>query len=105
MTQLEYKAAISAEKARYDEAVRAINVKYVSEMNPYEIGDVIEDHIGKGHVLSCNTYIRSAWPNAAPLYKCLELKKDGTPTKRGNLRVIFWENIINRRPALNEGQS
>jgi len=66
---------------------------YVSANNPYKIGDKITDHMGT-IIIEKIGFNRSMDGKPTATYTGLELKKDGTPTKKESRREVFLSNII-----------
>jgi hypothetical protein len=70
---------------------------YAYSTNPYKIGDIVTDHIGAIKIERIK--FTMGWNSIGELPSCvyvgIELKKDGTPTKKQNKRVVYQKNIIN----------
>lgn len=59
--------------------------------NPYKIGDVISDHY---HTIRIESMAEYGWGTLPyMLYRGVELKKDGTPTKRQENTEMHQTNI------------
>lgn len=93
MTKEEYKMKLTALAAEHERKVSALRKEYAQSNNPYKVGDVIEDHIGKGKIL--NMYMSIATPTGTPemRYNVEELRKDGSPRKRPTQRIVSQSNI------------
>jgi hypothetical protein len=66
--------------------------QYATENNPYQIDDVITDHIGSIKISIMKTHVGFSEPEM--MYFGKELKKDGTPKKSGESRYVYQSNII-----------
>lgn len=66
--------------------------------NPYKVGDIFEDHMGKiliEKIMPSGYRFSGAIPCCS--YYGLELKKDGTPRKNGSKRQCWQSNDIKKR--------
>lgn len=63
--------------------------------NPYKIGDVVEDHIGKLMIEQICVY-EDPWDLPVCVYKGVELNKDGTPRKKQTGRGVYQSNVSRR---------
>ena len=92
-------------KERYDENLRAIKSQavlderklgkeYAFSNSKVKIGDIIEDHMVKGEVVQIlwTKGFGGSYPYC--FYRCLALKKDGTPTKKSSYIDIHQTNLI-----------
>ena len=70
-----------------------LQLQYALEHSPYQFGDIVTDHIGSILVETISAYTRYKEPQAA--YEGRVLKKDGTPTKKEQYRVVYQMNLIN----------
>lgn len=68
--------------------------KYCFANNPYQIGDIFEDHIGK--ILIEKIRVSAFYGDPYCIYFGFELKKDGTPRKDGSKRWAHQTNDINK---------
>ncbi len=66
--------------------------EYAMANNPYKIGDKVTDHIGSIRIEKISAYLLGKKPCA--MYYGLELKKDGTPKKKGDKRYVWQTNIL-----------
>ena len=94
MTLEEYKKKQLDLKADYELACRRLREEYALSNNPYKIGDIIEDHIGKGRIRKVAA-IYIAFTDIMPtlVYECDNLTKKGEIQKREPIRRIFQCNI------------
>lgn len=74
--------------------VLALKKQYAEENNPYKVGDIIEDHIGKGKILSWKVKIPFyGYIPSYMVYECDNLTRNGTINKREPKRKIYQINI------------
>ena len=94
MTVEELKKLRTEAENQYYSNLRQIDFLFAHSNNPHEIGDVITDHFGSIKILSIGVYtnnIDSRIPECT--YEGIVLKKDGSPTKKGETRVVYQSNI------------
>ena len=88
----ELNAKIAKAGQEYEIARNKAISEFCAANNPYKIGDVFADHIGKIVIES----IKYGWPayNSTPccIFYGPELKKDGTPKKNGTKRSAYQYN-------------
>lgn len=75
--------------------------EFVRANNPYKKGDVITDHVGTILVETMGFAWGYLGSQPCATYTGLELKKDGTPNKKGNKRTVWQSNIIKQETKLN----
>ena len=92
MTREEYNKQKEALKQEYQKSLRGLAARCALENNPYKIGDIIEDHIGKGKITG---WYVTTWGDELPTmtYKCDNLTKKGEINKREPYRDIWQLNI------------
>lgn len=85
---------------RYDEAKKQLYIDYAIANNPCEIGDIIEDHIGKGKIIRQRVVQNYFDRYASMLYECIELDNNCKHKKKEIVRQIYQSNIkeINGKP-------
>lgn len=95
MTQEEYRERVKHIYEDFQRRIKELEEEYALSNNPYKVGDIIEDHIGKLKIEEIKTekYLGDL-PFCA--YYGIELKKDGTPCKRQTGRHIH-QNYIKKR--------
>jgi hypothetical protein len=98
MTNEEYRNGLKEIEEEAEKKRRSLIVRWLHENRKHKDGEVIEDHIGKGHVLKAKVERGhfGGYPNI--FYICVQLKKDGTPKldrKTGKLceRYIYESNL------------
>jgi len=78
----------------YKRKVLQLSKDYAASNNPYKAGDIVTDHIGPIKIESMGY----AWDSLKGMPTCtyigLELKKDGTPKKRGIIRKAYQINLL-----------
>jgi hypothetical protein len=100
MTQQEFDNRLNFIENRYYDATEQLYIEYAKSNNPCEIGDIIEDHVGKGQIIKQKVRQSYFDKYSLMIYECIELKKDGTPKKKETLRTIYQCNLksINGKP-------
>lgn len=94
MTRQEYEQRKKILKQEYDHNLYVLDKEYAMANNPYKIGDIIEDHIGRIKIEKIS--FGYTFPHETPgcIYYGIELKKDGTPKKQQDPdRVVYQSNI------------
>jgi hypothetical protein len=87
----------------FDERLRGLYAKleheknelikeYAAANNQYKVGDIIEDHSGRGEITSIGFYISASTPQC--IYTCRPLNKDGSYSKKDKNRYIYAMNIL-----------
>ena len=95
MTQEEYLKSLDRLNAEHLEKCKQLAISYAMANNPYKVGEIFEDHLGKIIIESIGVSVYDKTP--ACTYYGLELKKDGTPRKDGSKRKAYQDNNINRQ--------
>lgn len=100
MTKQEFDKALNAIENEYSKAKEKLLIDYAIANNPCKVGDIIKDHIGKGKIIKQKVRQNYHDKYSLMVYECIELKMDGTPRKKENLRPIFQSNLkeINGKP-------
>ncbi len=92
MTLDEYKEKIKEAEKYYEALKRSIQREYAYSKSTVKIGDTVTDHIGSVLVETIGLHIEyDGTPSC--LYSGLELKKDGTPTKKLTKRTVYQGNL------------
>jgi hypothetical protein len=93
MTPEEFNTKKIALKKELEEKIRELSYKCALENNKHKIGDIIEDHIGKGRIIKTSGFYYNF--NGFPLlvYSCENLLKNGDVSKKEPKRAIYEENI------------
>lgn len=94
MTQEEYKKALAEIDAEAERQKEILAINYANENNPYKVGDIIEDILGKGRIIEMGAFISRKCAYPMMRYKCENLTKKGTINKNVPMRIIFQINII-----------
>ncbi len=66
--------------------------EFIRANNPYKAGDIVTDHIGS-IMIERMSFSWGGWGRPCAVYHGIELKKDGTPTKKGSRREVYQSNI------------
>lgn len=91
MTIEEYRQKRKELRERHWREEKELAKEYALANNPYSIGDLVTDHIGSIKIEKIQISEDISGPCC--VYYGLELKKDGTPTKRGEKRHVYQTNI------------
>lgn len=91
MNETEYEIALKELLIKQDKERLELAKSFALANNPYKIGDIVTDHIGNVKVEQIQIDRYSKPPRC--VYYGLELKKDGTPTKKMNRRNVWQTNI------------
>ena len=83
---------------KYQNDKRELLKKFADNNNPYSIGDVFTDHLGS-IIIEKFYYHLYPYNGGVPCYAYFgtELKKDGTPNKKGAKRKAFQGNDIKKK--------
>jgi hypothetical protein len=93
MTDQEYNKRLNELRKEYQRKEEELNDLYAIDNNPYTVGSIFEDHIGKIKIEKIDTgWGHSKMPCC--IYYGLELKKNGTPKKSGASREAWQCNDV-----------
>lgn len=100
MTKQEFDNRLNLIENRCNKETEQLYIDYAIANNPCKVGDIIEDHIGKGKIIKQEVVRNYRDRRSSIFYECIELKKDGTPKKKEILRTIYQCNLksINGKP-------
>ena len=100
MTKQEFDNRLNFIGNRYDKEKEQLYIDYAIANNPCKVGDIIEDHIGKGKIIKQRVTRNYNDRRSSMFYECIELKKDGMPKKKETLRTFYQCNLksINGKP-------
>lgn len=87
-----YKAKIAEITKEFEEKKLAIATAYAISNSPYTTGDIFTDHIGSIRIERSKVDLYAGPP--CLVFYGLELKKDGTPTKKESKRWAYQTNDI-----------
>lgn len=90
MTQDELVIERNILRSEYDKKVAELNTKYASSNNTVNHGDIVTDHVGSVRVEKILVYGRD---EPCCVYRGIELKKNGEPTKRATKRDVYQTNL------------
>lgn len=94
MTEDEYRSKVDDLKKEHEKALKELAFEFAVSNSTVNVGDIVEDHIGKVLVESIRVAtgtLRSSLPSC--VYYGSELRKDGVPKKNGNKRVAWQCNL------------
>ena len=96
ITEEEYKKMLFALREEYDRRETELMERVARENSPYEVGDIVTDHIGMGRILG---ETRLVWDGYLPTmsYLCENLTQSGKVSRREPKRWISQRNIKARR--------
>ena len=94
MNLSEYLDKVAEIKAASQKKIYELQLQYALEHNPYQIGDIVTDHIGSILVETISAYTDARYKEPQAMYEGRVLKKDGTPTKKEQYRVVWQMNLI-----------
>ena len=91
MTDQVFKNMMAKAKADYTKEKNQIIKSFCDANNPYKIGDVFTDHIGSIRVqkIGYNRY-----GSVGCVYNGIILRKDGTETKKREIRQAWQSNEV-----------
>ena len=92
MTEDELKAELKSLNQQFDREQKTIMKRFADANNPYKIGDVVEDYIGKLRIVRISYYF-TTYSTPYCIYYGVELKKNGEPAKRQTSRGVYQMNI------------
>lgn len=95
MTQKEYFELKRQIDVEHEKQLKDLARKYALENNPYELGDIVRDHIGKAKILGWSVYVSSHSPLPSLVYHCENLTLKGSTNKREPERNVYQLNILN----------
>jgi len=91
----EYDNKLKELSREFEEKKKQLYRDFAYSNNPYKEGDIFTDHIGSILIKKIGVYVSFDLPEC--VYTGLELKKDGTPTKKGNIRQAYQSNDIKKQ--------
>ena len=94
MEEQEYKDRLKRLEKEFENNKIALIKEYAVSNNPYRVGDTIEDHNGKGEIVSWQAYIGFMKNLPSLVYTCKNFTKSGSISKREPKRNIYQGNII-----------
>jgi len=94
MNPAEYEVQIIQLRRKHQAELIDLMKQFVDDNNPYKAGDTVTDHVGSLYIKRTGYHMTH---NGTPCatYTGVELKKDGTPSKKQTGRTVFQCNIIN----------
>lgn len=93
MTQEEYTNKVAELTEKFELDKQSLRREYALSNNPYKVGDIVTDHIGSIVIEKIQHTISITHQYPFCVYTGLELKKDGTPTKKESKRAVYQTNI------------
>ena len=93
MSHEEYKAQVKVIEERAETEKKELAKNYATDNNPYNVGDIITDHMGSVKVDIIQISLGNQREPPQCVYNGIILNKDGSYNKRGKRRGIFQMNI------------
>lgn len=90
----DYKLKLQELEKEFSIKKENLKKQYAFENNPYKIGDIVTDHIGSIKIESIVPTIPFLSNEPSCYYEGIELKKDLTPKKKGDKRMVYQGNIV-----------
>lgn len=83
---------------RFEKEKKELAKEYAFANNTYKEGDIIADSVGSIKIERIQYSVGGNWLNKYPecVFSGVELKKDLTPTKKGEKRKIYQSNVIKK---------
>ncbi len=92
MTPDEYKKELESLEFEFTRKKKMLAKVYALANNQYKVGDIFTDHLGSIKIESIGIHMGMLDSLPSCYYYGLELKKDGTPTKKENKRQAYQTN-------------
>lgn len=90
----EYKDKLIQIKRKYDKEMEQLQEEYALSNNPYKVGDIIEDHVGRIEIQGIGILYESV-PSCR--YYGPEVRKaDNAIKKSGSKRYVYQCNVIKK---------
>lgn len=89
----DYKQRKEDLRVRFDKLKYNLDVEFAESCNPYKVGDIIVDHIGKARILKWEMRLNSSTQIPELRYWCDNLTQKGTINKREPERWVYQCNI------------
>ena len=110
MTIQEYKDGLKAMSEKYEREKALFAIRFAKDNNPYNIGDIVRDHIGAIKIEQIyysrgseqiyysreSDYSGTISILPCATFKGTELTKDLKPVKRQTGRTVYQSNIIEK---------
>jgi hypothetical protein len=93
MTDEQFRKKLKAIDDEFKKQSNAVYIEYAISRNPYEVGDVFTDHIGSIKIEKMKAAY-SLNGKSCMSYFGIAVKKDGTPTKKGEKRWAYQSNEV-----------
>lgn len=92
MTEQDFKIKLSELEKQHRKAKRKLIHEYAVYHNPFQRGDIIEDHY---HIIQIETMVSEIKMNGlgTMVYIGIELKKDMKPKKNQANKTMYQENV------------
>ena len=92
MERYELDAKLNKLLSEYNKKKKEAIIDFCDKNNPYKVGDVFEDHVGKIIIEKIDYYFAGGLREYGCVYFGFELKKDGTKRKDLSKRWAYQSN-------------
>jgi len=92
MNHEEYLQKVKELESEFENKKVELMKEFVRVNNPYKIGDKVTDHIGS-IIIEKMGFAWGYGNKPCATYTGIELKKDGTPTKKESRRQVWQSNV------------
>lgn len=94
----DYESRLKEINERFEKEKKELAKEYAFSNNTYKLGDVIADSVGSIKIEYIQYTTRADYMSKYPecVFTGIELKKDLTPTKKGEKRKIYQSSIIKK---------
>ena len=97
MTKEDFQFKKLALELEFKSKIKELLTGYALSNNSYTIGDIIEDHIGKGKILEISVKQKFNSDYSECIYLCDNLTKNGSISKREPKRWIYQSNLKDKK--------
>lgn len=94
MTPEQYSAKLKLLQLIHTDNLNELSIEYAMSNNTIAVDDVITDHMGSIKVVDINVGTEFMGKYPICIYRGVEVKKDGTPKKKANVRDVWQNNIV-----------
>lgn len=93
MTYEEYKEKLNEITLEFNNKVGKLKKEYIMTNTKYNIGDIVEDHIGKIKIEKIKIFYDGFSSELGCVYYGVDLKKDNTPKKYQTHTAVYFSNV------------
>jgi len=98
MEVLDYEIRLKEINERFEKEKSELAERFAVSNNPYKVGDIITDSVGSIKIEVIKYTLGGGYYGKYPqcVFRGVELKKDLTPTKKGEKRTIYQSSILKK---------